>query len=325
MPRYLVTGVAGFIGASVAAQLLLDGHEVLGLDNLNQAYDTRLKEWRLRRLLGRSGFEFRRVDITDRTALEGACGEGDFEAVINLAARAGVRQSVRSPREYFETNLQGTLNLLDLARGMGITKFVQASTSSLYGAHNPLPFSEAADISRPLSPYAASKGAAEMLCHAFHHLHGLHVAVLRYFTVYGPAGRPAMSVFRFIQWIAEGRPVRLYGDGHQERDFTFVEDIARGTVAAIVTTGYEVFNLGGDRPNSILETIRAIEAVVGRKATLETHATAPADLRSTWADIGKARARLSWEPSVSFPDGLKACVDWYMAERSWAQSIDTSD
>ena len=230
----LVTGCAGFIGWKVCEFLLKEGYIVIGVDNLNDAYDVRLKHWRLAQLEGQPGFTFHRLDITDRPALaRSTFNVQRFDAVINLAARAGVRQSVENPWVYFETNVTGMLNLLDLCRDFGIKKFVQASTSSLYGANNPRPFCEDADTDEPLSPYAASKKAAETLCYTYYYLYGLDVTVLRYFTVYGPAGRPDMSLFRFVQWISEGRPVIVYGDGTQERDFTYVDDIARGTLAAL--------------------------------------------------------------------------------------------
>ncbi len=325
MGRYLVTGAAGFIGARVAELLLETGHRVSGLDDLNRAYDPRLKEYRLARLKNSPGFEFAQVDISDRSALAQAWGEQKFEAVLNIAARAGVRASVRSPWEYAQTNVLGLINLLELCRERGVAKLVQASTSSLYGANTPRPFLEEAPISRPLSPYAATKGAAELLTHAYHHLHGLDVSVLRYFTVYGPAGRPDMSIFRFIQWIAEDRPLRLYGDGQQARDFTYVNDTARGTVAALRPIGYEVINLGGDRPWTLMEAIHRIEELLGKQARLERHPPAAADVPATWAAIGKARRLLEWEPKVDFGAGLELTIRWYLQEREWAKEVDTSD
>lgn len=325
MGRYLVTGCAGFIGSRISAQLLDAGHIVIGVDNINDAYDPQLKHWRLTTLQGREGFDFHQIDICDRSDMENAIGEDPFDAVINLAARAGVRQSVRQPDLYYRSNVDGALNLLELAVKRDIPHFVQASTSSLYGASNPRPFREDADISRPLSPYAASKGAAEMLCYSFHNLFELNITVLRYFTVYGPAGRPEMSVFRFVQWISEGRPLRLYGDGHQERDFTYVEDIARGTIAALDVEGFEVINLGSDRPVSILELIKQIEEEVGREAIIEQLPEAPADVRATWADIQKARSLLGWAPSTDLAQGIRETISWYQTERSWASTVDTSD
>jgi nucleoside-diphosphate-sugar epimerase len=322
--NYLVTGAAGFIGAALSGRLLDDGHRVTGIDNLNDAYDLRLKEWRLARLR-RPGFTFQRVDMADRRALETAFAGEPFDAVFNLAARAGVRLSLKQPAAYYETNVTGALNLLEAARARGVPKFVQASTSSLYGAHNPRPFSETADTSRPLSPYAASKGAAELLCHTYHHLYGLDVTVLRYFTVYGPAGRPDMSLFRFIQWISEDRPVRLYGDGLQERDFTYCDDIVEGTIAAARPLGFEIINLGSDQPASMLDVIQRLEELVGRPARLEIGEAAPGDVRATWADVSRARALLAWSPRTRLEDGLARSVEWYRAEQSWARTIDTTD
>jgi UDP-glucuronate 4-epimerase len=323
--RYLLTGAAGFIGAQVASELLARGDQVVGVDNLNDAYDPRLKDWRLQRLRLHAAFHFERLDISEPDGLTAVAGLGPFEAVINLAARAGVRASVRVPELYVRTNAIGALRLLELCTSQGIPKFVQASTSSLYGAHNPRPFREDADISRPLSPYAATKGAAELLCHSFHALHGLDVTILRYFTVFGPAGRPEMSIFRFIQWVEEGRPVVLYGDGQQERDFTYVDDIVRGTLAALRPLGFEVINLGSDRPVTLKGLLEAIERITGKVARLDQRPDAPGDVRATWADIGKAGKLLGWEPRVDLETGLRACVDWYRAERAWASSIATSD
>src|SRR5260221_9574210 len=220
----LVTGAAGFIASRVTDLLLADGHTVTGLDNLTDAYDVRLKNWRLQRLLGRPGFDFQQLDITRLPELKALwSGQSTFDAVINLAARSGVTQSVLDPWTYFETNLTGTLNLLELCRQHGVSKFVLSSTSSLYGSHNSMPYREDADTSRPLAPYAASKKAAETLCYTYHYLHGLDVTVLRYFTVFCPAGRPEMSLFRFVQKVREGRPITIFGDGSQRRDFTYVD------------------------------------------------------------------------------------------------------
>ncbi|HMK08056.1 MAG TPA: NAD-dependent epimerase/dehydratase family protein [Anaerolineales bacterium] len=325
MAAYVVTGAAGFIGAALAERLLDDGHRVIGIDNLNDAYDRRLKDWRLARLRPRPTFRFEAVDITDRPALEAALGAEPYDAIFNLAARAGVRPSMKRPAVYFATNVDGALQLLEAARERGIPKFIQASTSSLYGAHNPRPFAESADISRPLSPYAASKGAAELLCHAYHHLHGLDITILRYFTVYGPAGRPDMSLFRFVQWIAEGRPLQLFGDGRQERDFTYRDDIVEGTIAAARPLGFEVINLGSDQPLSLLDIITRLEGLLGQRARLEFHDEAPGDVRATWADIRRAHDRLGWAPRTRLDDGLARCVEWYRAEQSWARTIDTTE
>jgi UDP-glucuronate 4-epimerase len=324
MSRYLLTGVAGFIASRVTEFLLDAGHTVVGLDNINDAYDTRLKDWRLERLLGRPGFEFHKVDIYDRPALISLWDSNiPFDAVVNLAARAGVRQSIENPWVYFETNTTGTLNLLELCRTHGVKKFVLASTSSLYGLRNPTPFSEDADTSYPLSPYAASKKGAEALCYTYHHLYGIDMTVFRYFTVYGPAGRPDMSVFRFIQWISEGRPVIVFGDGQQSRDFTYVDDIAKGTIAGIRPLGYEEINLGGDKPYLLMDMIRLVEEKVGKKANLVFKPFHAADMQATWADISKAGNLLDWEPTVDFEHGIENTIQWYVENRDWAQFVNT--
>jgi UDP-glucuronate 4-epimerase len=331
VPRYLVTGCAGFIASHVAHRLLDRGDEVVGLDNLNDAYDPRLKEWRLAQLTARPAFRFHRLDIADPGALAeffsaeertAAVGAGPpFAAIVNLAARAGVRASVEDPATYYRTNCDGTLHLLEMCRRFGVKKFVLASTSSLYGAHNPTPYREDCDTNRPLSPYAASKKAAETLAFTYHHLHGLDVAVLRYFTVYGPAGRPDMSVFRFVRRMAEGEPIVVYGDGTQQRDFTYVDDIARGTIAALAPAGYEVINLGGDRPVELSYVIATISELVGRKPVIERRPPHPADVQITWADVTRAQQRLGWRSEVSLEAGLEACVAWYRAHRELARTI----
>ena len=325
MGRYLLTGVAGFIASRVAESLLRDGHEVVGLDNINDAYDRRLKDWRLKRLQGEAGFRFHLVDIAERELLEAAWGTQAYDAVINLAARANVRHSVRHPWLYVATNVTGTLNLLDLCRERKVTKFVLASTSSVYGASPVLPTPESANSDHPLQPYAATKKAAEALAHSYHHLHGLDVTVVRYFTVYGPAGRPDMSMFRFCQWIAEGRPVRVNGDGEQTRGYTYIDDIARGTVLALRPMGFEIVNLGGHEAIKINDLIRLIEAQVGRRADVHFGPIHPADVAANWANVEKAGRLLGWEPQVGVREGVARLVEWYMAERHWASSVDTSD
>lgn len=323
MATYLVTGAAGFIGSRVAELLLAAGHGVVGVDNLNDAYDARLKEWRLGRLVGKPGFVLRRLDIADRKALRAAFGETRFDAVVNLAARAGVRQSVEDPWVYFQTNTTGTLNLLEACREHGVGKLVLASSSSLYGDSAEQPYREDQNTDRPLSPYAASKKAAEALCYTYHHLYGLDVTVFRYFTVYGPAGRPDMALFRFVQWIGEGRPVTVYGDGRQSRDFTYVDDIARGTIAGLRPLGYEVINLGSDKPVALMDAIRLIERLVGRPASLVMRPRHPADVRATWADIGKAERLLGWRPQSSLEEGVGKLVAWYLENRAWAKDVQT--
>jgi UDP-glucuronate 4-epimerase len=324
MATYLVTGAAGFIASKVAEILLDRGDRVIGMDNLNDAYDVRLKHWRLSRLQGREGFTFREGDIVDRAFVDDVvAGAGDVAAVVNLAARAGVRQSVENPWVYFDTNVTGTLNLLDACVRGGIGKFVLASTSSLYGADNPRPYDESANTDHPLSPYAASKKGAEALCYTYHYLYGVDVTVVRYFTVYGPAGRPDMSLFRFVQWISEDRPVLVFGDGRQERDFTYVDDIALGTIAALAPLGYEIVNLGSDEPVVLADAVALVEELTGRQAQIRREPRHPADVLATWANIGKAERVLGWRPRTRFREGVQNLVQWYEENRSWASEIRT--
>ncbi|MBI4522531.1 MAG: SDR family NAD(P)-dependent oxidoreductase [Deltaproteobacteria bacterium] len=325
----LVTGCAGFIGAKVSEFLLRDGYVVIGLDNLNHTYDVRLKQWRLARLQQERQFSFHTVNIADREELQSLLKSElqkrgiKLAAVINLAARAGVRQSVVNPWAYFETNVTGTLNLLELCRESGVNKFVLSSTSSLYGANNPRPFREDAATDCPLSPYAASKKAAEALSYTYHYLYGTDITVLRYFTVYGPAGRPDMSLFRFVQWLNEGRAVVVYGEGSQERDFSYVDDIAEGTVAALKPVGFEIINLGSDRPVVLMDAIHLIERLVQREAKIQREPAHPADVAATWADITKARSILGWEPRISIEEGIARSVRWYRENREWVRAIRT--
>ena len=320
----LVTGAAGFIGSKVATLAMAAGNRVTGIDNLSDAYDVRLKHWRLRELEQQPGFHFRYLDILDRSAVDRLFAEaGPFDAVVHLAARAGVRQSVEDPWLYQDVNATGTLNVLDACHRHGVGKFVLSSTSSLYGSCNPLPYSEDADTDRPLSPYAASKKAAEAMAHTYHHLHGLDVTVLRYFTVYGPAGRPDMSLFRFVQWVAEGKPVVVFGDGRQSRDFTYVDDIARGTLAALRPLGYETINLGSDSPVVLADILAYIEDALGRRADRQFRPMHPADVPATWANIDRARTLLDWKPTTSWQHGVDCLVAWYRREEHWARMIDT--
>ena len=320
MAHYLVTGAAGFIGSRVSEMLIEQGHQVIGVDNLNDAYDVRMKDYRLQKLQALPGFAFHKLDISDRGSVEKLPA---FEAVINLAARAGVRDSVADPWVFLETNLAGTLNLLELARQRGIKKFVQASTAGIYGANPPLPTPETAESDHPLQPYAASKKAAEVLCHAYHFMHGLDVTIFRYFTVYGPAGRPDMVMFRFAKWISEGQPVHLYGTGEQSRGFTYLDDIARGTILGLQPMGYEIINLGGHETITINQMISMLEELTGKPAHIQSHPAHRADILANWADISKAKHLLGWEPQMNLIEGMKQLVDWYRRERDWAKEVAT--
>ena len=325
MARYLVTGVAGFIAARTTECLLDAGHEVVGIDNLNDYYDVRLKDWRLNRLRDHESpelFVFRQLDVENLAGLDDLFKKnGPFEAVLNLAARAGVRYSMENPHIYLSTNAGGTLNLLECMRKSDCSKMVLASTSSLYAGQK-IPFAEDLPVNEPLSPYAASKKAAELMAYSYHKLFNIDVSVVRYFTVFGPAGRPDMSPFRFVRWIAEGEPIELFGDGSQSRDFTYVDDIANGTIAATKKVGYEIINLGGGRnPVSLNEVISRLEDLLGQKAKTEHKPFHKADLKETWAEIGKANRLLGWRPEVSLEEGLQLTVDWYLENREWVREL----
>jgi nucleoside-diphosphate-sugar epimerase len=322
MANYLVTGAAGFIGARTSEMLIEQGHTVTGVDNVNDAYDVRMKDYRLRRLAALPGFTFRKVDISDRQAVESQL-DGSYDGLINLAAWAGVRASVENPWIFVESTILGTLNMLELCRRNGIPKFILASTSSIYGANPPYPTPETASSSEPLQPYAASKKGAEAMAHAYHHLHGIDVTVVRFFTVYGPAGRPDLALFRFTQWISEGQPVRVNGDGEQSRGFTYIDDIVRGIIAALRPVGYEIVNLGGHEVITINDLITLIEDAVGKKAIVDHGPPNPADMRTNWADVSKANELLNWQPQVNLREGVKRLVEWYNAEREWAKDIQT--
>ncbi len=327
MAKYLVTGSAGFIAFRVIEQLLESGHQVVGVDNLNDAYDVRMKHYRLDQLQKKDGFVFHQIDISDNQSLQNGLSRdaNQFAAVINLAARAGVRQSVQNPWVYVGTNTFGSLNLLELCRKYSIPKFILASTSSVYGVNAPLPTSETADSDHPLQPYAASKKGAEVLCHSYHYLYNIDISVVRYFTVYGPAGRPDMSMFRFCQWIFEQQTLKVNGNGEQSRGFTYVDDIAKGTILALKPLGYEIINLGGHETITINQLIHLFEKKIGQNATIDYGELHPADMLANWADISKARRLLDWKPEVTLDEGVSALVSWYRDQRSWASQIQTRE
>lgn len=321
MKKVLVTGVSGFIANRVAARLLEQGVEVVGIDNMNDYYDVRLKQYRLRELDGKKGFLFLKLDIENQSGLRELFDQHQFDVVFNLAARAGVRYSMENPHVYMTTNAMGSLNLLEEMKRTNIKKFVLASTSSLYAGQK-MPFTEDLAVNTPISPYAASKKAAEVMAYSYHYLYGIDVSVVRYFTVFGPAGRPDMSIFRFVKWVDQGERLEVFGDGAQSRDFTFVEDIARGTILAAKELGYEVMNLGGGRnPISLNTVIAGIEARLEKKAMIDNRVFHKADIKETWADISKAKALLGWEPQISFDQGLDQTIQWYRDQHSWAKDI----
>ena len=320
---YLITGVAGFIGSKTALLALEQGIKVVGIDNLNNYYDVKIKKFRLEELKKFNDFIFEKGDIEDKNFLNNIFKNyPQITAVVNLAARAGVRYSLENPFIYASTNYLGSLNLLDLIRKFNIGKYVMASTSSIYAGAE-MPYKEESSVNMPISPYAATKKAAELISYTYHHQFNIDVSLVRYFTVYGPAGRPDMSILRFIKWIDEGKPIILYGDGSQARDFTFIDDIALGTLLATRKhLGYEIINLGGGKnPISINFIISKIESLLNKKAIINQLPFHSADVDATWANIDKAKKILKWEPKISLDIGLQKTVSWYYQNKSWLSQI----
>jgi UDP-glucuronate 4-epimerase len=327
MKNILVTGCAGFIGWKVSERLIGQGLNVIGVDNLNDYYDPRLKEWRIERLSGqaekrsnRAGFYFSRCDIGDFKAVRTVFANNEIQAVINLAARAGVRASVEDPGGYLDTNVKGTLNLLECCKEYNIQKFILASTSSLYGNHE-IPFRESDSTDTPLAPYSATKKGAEVLCYSYHYLFGIDISIPRYFTVYGPAGRPDMSIFIFVKNIDRGIPITVFGDGKQKRDFSYIDDIVDGTLQCLQPFGYEIFNLGNDNPVELISVINLIEEALDKKAVMKFLPRHPADVVATWADIRKSREMLDWCPKTAIEDGIRKTVQWYVQNREFVNSL----
>ncbi len=320
MKEILLTGAAGFIASKTAELLVKKKYKVIGIDNMNDYYDVRLKQYRLRQLKKLENFEFHKMDIENLASLKRLFNKHNFSAVVNLAARAGVRYSLENPHVYSTTNTDGTLNLLEMMRAKNVKKIVLASTSSLYAGQK-MPFKETLPVNTPISPYAASKKGAEVMCYSYNYLFDIDVSIVRYFTVYGPAGRPDMSIFRFIKWIDEGQVLELFGDGSQSRDFTYVEDIAAGTVKAMKKVGYEVINLGGNKPFELNYVIKLIEEYLGKKAKIKKFPFHKADLKATWANVDKAKSLLKWQAKVSLEEGVRRSVEWYLDNKSWVKNV----
>ena len=320
----VVTGCAGFIGWKVSQQLLEMNKKVIGIDNINNYYDPSLKRWRLKSLKEYSNFNFYKIDIGNYKKLKKVFSENKVDAIINLAARAGVRASVENPWVYLDTNTKGTLNLLEYSKDFRVKKFVLASTSSLYASLD-MPFKETSKTDTPLAPYSATKKGAEAICHAYHYLHGIDISILRYFTVYGPAGRPDMSIFKFLRSMDLGKPIPLYGDGSQTRDFTYIDDIANGTIRALKPTGFEIFNLGGDHPVKLNYVIELLEKNLGKKAKIKRFKLHPADVTATWAHIDKAKKMLGWKPNMHLEKGIEKTVNWFIENRNFVRKLEWVD
>jgi UDP-glucuronate 4-epimerase len=308
----LLTGGAGFIGSHVARRLLDRGDRLVVLDDFNDFYDPALKRGNAAQFAGRDDWRLVEGDIRDAGLVDGLFRDGRFDAVIHLAARAGVRPSLREPILYEEVNCIGTLRLLEAARHHGPSNFVFASSSSVYGINEKVPFAEDDPVDLPISPYATTKRAGELLCYNYSHLYGLHTSCLRFFTVYGPSQRPEMAIAKFTDLMARGVPVPLYGSGQSRRDYTYIDDIVDGVVAALdLAPQFEILNLGGSQTTALIDLVQWIAAELGVEPVIESHPDQPGDVPITYADVGKARALLGYEPRVPIREGLARYVAWY--------------
>jgi UDP-glucuronate 4-epimerase len=310
--NFLVTGGAGFIGSHVCERLLRDGHRVCALDDLNAFYDPLIKERNLAEVRAAGGtFEFIKGDLTDRAVVDACFATAHFDQVIHLAARAGVRPSLEEPALYQRVNVEGTVNILEAARLASVKKITLASSSSVYGVNSKVPFTESDPIFQAISPYAASKLACEALGHVYHHIYGMDVAMLRFFTVYGPRQRPDLAIHKFARLILAGQPIPFYGDGSTRRDYTYVEDIVDGIMACTQKElGYQIFNLGESQTIPLSRLVNLLEQALGRKAVLNRLPLQPGDVPVTFANIDKARILLGYNPSVKIEAGVTRFVQW---------------
>lgn len=313
----LVTGGAGFIGSHLCEYLLTKGHRVVCLDNFDHFYDPKIKEQNIVASLGNSLFSLVRGDIRDKAVLKNIFQENAVDCVVHLAAKAGVRPSILQPSDYMDVNVNGTVALLEVMHQAGVRRFVFGSSSSIYGNQTKMPFSETDDVSQPISPYAASKHSGELLCHVYHHLYGMEVACLRFFTVYGPRQRPDLAIHKFTQLALSGQPIPLYGDGGTRRDYTFVADIVRGIeqVIEMPNLSYEIINLGGGQPVTLLDMVRAVEQALGKPLEINFLEKQPGDVEQTHADIRKANNLFGYQPSISLQEGVRRFVEWYSSMR----------
>lgn len=315
--KILVTGAAGFIGSYVAHALLDEGHEVVGMDNFNDYYQVELKEARHAKLEAREGYSGQRMDLADRESMAAMFKVQAFNRVCHLAAQAGVRYSLQNPTAYEQSNLAGHLNILECCRHHGIERLVYASSSSVYGGNEKIPFSEGDPVDHPVSLYAATKKANELMSHCYTHLYGFQTIGLRFFTVYGPWGRPDMAYWLFTDAMQKGKPIKVFNHGDMQRDFTYIDDVVQGVKAALFSEGleqYEIFNLGNNQPELLMDMIRYLGDALGVEPQMEMLPMQPGDVPITFADIGKARSKLGYQPSMSLRDGLGRFVEWY---RSW--------
>ncbi len=308
----LVTGGAGFIGSHLSKRLIKDGYEVVIVDNLNDYYDPQLKNDRLKFLLKKSGYVFEKIDIADFAGLKKVFEKYNFNMICHLAAQAGVRHSLKNPWLYEQSNILGTMNIFELAKDFDIKKIVFASSSSVYGGNTKVPFCESDRVDKPMSFYAHTKRSKELLAHTYNHLYGIKITALRFFTVYGPWGRPDMAYFGFADLIRQGKQIDIYNYGKMRRDFTYIDDVVEGVVSALEKdVDFEIFNLGNNKPVELVRFIDLLEENLGMKADKRYLPIQPGEVVETWADIEKAKKELKYNPKTTIEDGLKNFVDWY--------------
>jgi UDP-glucuronate 4-epimerase len=316
----LLTGGAGFIGSHLAERLLARGDRVVVLDNFDPYYDPRVKRRNVEPVLRHPSYRLVDADLRDTPAVESLLGSERFDLVVHLAARAGVRPSIAEPALYSDVNLRGTSILLEACRKAGVRRFVFGSSSSVYGNANKVPFSEDDPVAHPVSPYAATKAAGELLCHAHHHVHGFDVTCLRFFTVYGPRQRPEMAIHKFAREIMEGKPLARFGDGRSERDYTYVDDIIDGVTKAMDRVeGFRIYNLGESRRVTLSTLIELLEKEIGVPAKITPMPDQPGDVSRTWAEVSRARAEIGYDPKVPIEEGIRRFVAWLKQERAAAR------
>jgi UDP-glucuronate 4-epimerase len=310
--KVLVTGAAGFIGSHLCERLLSGGHNVVGMDNFDAFYDPHVKHNNIASCMAQKEFKFVEGDIRDNGCVDRIFKADGIEMIIHLAAKAGVRPSIENPLSYQDVNIGGTLIMLEAARRHGIKKFIFASSSSVYGNNEKVPFSETDNVDNPISPYAATKKAGELLCYTYSHLYGMDMTCLRFFTVYGPRQRPDLAIHKFSRLIEAGKPIPVFGDGSMMRDHTYVDDIVDGIVGAMqACSGYEIYNLGESRPIRLDTLIQCIEMSLGKKAIINRLPPQPGDVAITYADVSKAMSRLNYKPKMAIENGLKKFVEWF--------------
>jgi len=314
--RALITGAAGFIGSHLSERLLAEGWSVVGLDNFDDFYDPQIKRRNISGCLTKKDFQFIEADIRDGAAMDKIIGD-DVEIIVHLAAKAGVRPSIAQPMLYADVNINGTMVLLEAANKHNVDKFIFGSSSSVYGNNEKVPFSEDDNVDFPISPYAATKKAGELICHTYHHLYDMSITCLRFFTVYGPRQRPDLAIHKFARLIEHGKPIPIYGDGSMMRDFTYIDDIIDGTVAAIRRLGvgrsghaFAIYNLGESQPITVNDLIAKIEKALGKKAVREYQPLQPGDVERTYADITRAAEELGYEPATAIEEGLARFIEW---------------